>query len=82
MNKEQAEAAQTVKNTLLIGEQTLENIYVVDNYVSLSTVELRGSFIYSVDNTEPNFVCFPTENSKKISVEKIAEHWYFASKQD
>ena len=82
MNKEQAEAAQTVKTTLLIGEQTLENIYVTNNYVSLSTVELRGAFIYSADNTEPDFVCFPTEEKKKVFVEKITENWYFACKQD
>ena len=38
--------------------------------------------IYSVDNTKPDFVCFSAENSKKKSVEKVAAHWYFASKTD
>ena len=82
MNKEQAKSAKIVKDTLLIGEQTLENIYVNDNFVSLSTVELRGSFIYSMDDSKPDFVCFPTKKKKNIFVEKITNNWYFVCEQD
>ena len=82
LNKKQAESAKIVCSTYSVCENTLDRIYIADNFVILGIVNGRGSLIYSINKKKPKFVNHPDEERCSIFVEKITDHWYYVCKQD
>ena len=82
MDEKQAESARIVCSTYSVCENTLEGVYVSNNFVILGIVNGRGSLIYSINKKKPKFVNHPDEERCSIFVEKITDHWYYVCKQD
>lgn len=82
LTDEQKNSVKIVEEEFLLDHQSLEALTVTDTYVVFNIVNGRASFIYSDDNSKPEFVNTPKEDSKRIYVEKIVDNWYFACNQD
>ena len=82
LTDEQRNSFKMVEETFRLDHQSLEDLIVTDEYVVFNIVNGRASFIYSDDNSKPNFVNTPKVDSQHIYVEKIVDNWYFACNQD
>lgn len=79
LNDDQIELLNTIKSTFYIGEKNFDHIRVIDNFVVLMVLEDRGTVIYSIDGSKPKFYLPDEQDKCRIYVEKISDHWYFAS---
>lgn len=82
LTDKQKNSFKIIEEKFRLDHQSLEDISVTENYVVFKIVNGRASFIYSNDNSKPNFVNTPKEDSQHIYVEKIVNNWYFACNQD
>ena len=82
MNQSIIDSAHTINSTYMIDEQVLDCIYVSRNFVVFANVAGRGSLIYSVDDSRPDFVSLPDENCYRVYVERLTNRWYFVCRQN
>lgn len=81
LTQEQRETFITVKSVFRLDHQSLEYLYVNNDFVVFGIINGRASFIYSPYNKKPDFVNSPKGDEDNIFVEKITNNWFYACKQ-
>ncbi len=80
LTQEQRQAFITVKSVFRLDHQSLEYLYVNNDFVVFGIINGRASFIYSPYNKKPDFVNSPKGDEDNIFVEKITNNWFYACK--
>lgn len=77
LNNSEYKSLNKILDNFRLDKHSLSRIYAYNKFITFGTESGRASFVYSANDTRPQYVNTPDDNMNHIYIEKIMDNWYY-----